>query len=315
MLYPNGLTTPPRVTGPYGWRINPVTHARQFHTGADSVGHPGGWNYASVSGVVIFAGYNGGAGNEVRVREDGTGNVVRIKHHARIDVRVGQRVGPRTITGPTGTTGQSTGVHCHFEVWPGGGFYTDPYPYVAAHLGSTAGGGVTPIENPATRSAAPQKGSAMSQVIYTEFDAPLADADPRVAKIKSYQGGETIKNFSKGVGLAALVGDAPGYKANVQVSQADKRINEWCADHTGAWRGDDGTFETDGNGVPYAVQAGRKYSLDAFLALCDAYLTPSGELATVEVGEVNIDLTPLIEAVTTSAARVEAAVKKLNPAD
>lgn len=144
-VYPNGLKTPPRVTAPYGWRINPVTHLRQFHTGVDSVGHPDGNNHAPEAGVVIFAQYNGGAGNEVRIRA-ASGCVYRLKHHRSFSVRVGQTVAQGQVTGPTGTTGQSTGVHCHTEAWPNGST-VEPYAYIAARLTGAAGGSGTPLPN------------------------------------------------------------------------------------------------------------------------------------------------------------------------
>jgi hypothetical protein len=67
-------------------------------------------------------------------------------HHASLYVRTGQRVSARQPVGKMGTTGQSTGVHCHFEtheyrLWDP----VAPSDYMArANAGSPAGGGSNP---------------------------------------------------------------------------------------------------------------------------------------------------------------------------
>jgi hypothetical protein len=141
MLYPNGLTTRPWVTSPYGWRTHPLTGLRRFHYGVDSVDHPDGFNHAPEDGVVTFARYNGGNGYEVRIK--GKTREWKLFHHFRIDVKVGQAVRQGARTGPTGTTGASTGVHCHCECWNGAA-HQDPFAYIAAHLsgGGASGGGI-----------------------------------------------------------------------------------------------------------------------------------------------------------------------------
>lgn len=119
VYWPNGSLTRPRVSSDFdAARKNPVTGIVQPHNGIDLVG----WtdNCSPVDGTVVFAGYNGGAGNEVRIRADGptafhVGDYYRILHHASLYVRTGDRVKARQPVGRMGTTGQSTGVHCHFE--------------------------------------------------------------------------------------------------------------------------------------------------------------------------------------------------------
>lgn len=142
--YPNGLTTPPKVTDPYGMRWHPIYHDYRMHYGTDSVNHPAGKNYAPEAGLVVFAAYNGGGGFEVRI-ESGGGRQWRIKHHSSFLVSVGQWVSQGQAVGYTGTTGDSTGVHCHCELWINGNS-TDPYAWVSQHLTSAAGGGGTPLK-------------------------------------------------------------------------------------------------------------------------------------------------------------------------
>lgn len=112
--WPNGTTQIPTVTDEYGRRaVNPATGViGAMHWGIDLVGFA--TVRAAADGVVIFASYYGGAGNYVKVQHPG-GTVTGYKHLARIDVSVGQQVQRGQALGPMGTTGDSTGVHCHFE--------------------------------------------------------------------------------------------------------------------------------------------------------------------------------------------------------
>lgn len=153
VYWPSGSLDRPRVSSDFdAARKNPVTGIVQPHNGIDLVG----WtdNCSPVDGTVVFAGYNGGAGNEVRIRADGptafhVGDHYRILHHASLYVSTGQRVKARQPVGRMGTTGQSTGVHCHFEthewrLWNP----VNPTDYMrrANAGGSAAGGGGTPWE-------------------------------------------------------------------------------------------------------------------------------------------------------------------------
>lgn len=144
MRYPNGLTTPPRVTSPYGWRRDPITGLRRFHNGTDSVGHPEGLNYAPEAGEVVFAGWNGSVGYEVRIRAGG--RLWRLFHHAprSLRVKLGDSVSEGQSLGATGSTGLVTGVHCHLALSVDG-VQVDPFAYIAAHLNDLADAGSTPI--------------------------------------------------------------------------------------------------------------------------------------------------------------------------
>jgi hypothetical protein len=144
--WPNGLITIPRVTSEFNpKRLNPVTHIVTAHLGIDLIGF--GNNLAVAAGLVTWAQYNGGAGNEVRVKHD-DGTETRYKHNARFLVSKGQRVSRGQALGVMGTTGNSTGIHCHFETR-----YTpltiaiNPRVFMAGRVGSIspAGGGGTTL--------------------------------------------------------------------------------------------------------------------------------------------------------------------------
>lgn len=131
-VWPNGKTTIPRVTDEFGPRPGkPVPGVSPFHRGIDLVGFA--INCSPCDGVVIFAAYNGTAGNHISIRAD-NGDVFDIFHNASFLVRVGQRVSERQGVGIQGTTGASTGVHCHFECHPGGGVAVNPRVYMAAAI-------------------------------------------------------------------------------------------------------------------------------------------------------------------------------------
>jgi hypothetical protein len=169
MLYPNGRTIRPHVTSPYGWRIHPLTGLRRFHFGTDSVDHPDGFNHAPEAGVVTFARYNGGNGNEVRIQ--GKTRLWKLFHHLRIDVKVGQVLAVGARTGPTGTTGASTGIHCHGECWRNS-TSQDPFAYIAANLsgGGASGGGIDDEGNPQMfRLILTKRGSTAAANLYDMF--------------------------------------------------------------------------------------------------------------------------------------------------
>ncbi|KJL49149.1 Murein DD-endopeptidase MepM [Microbacterium hydrocarbonoxydans] len=193
VLWPNGSASIPPVTSEFNpARKNPVTGIVQPHTGIDLVG----WStiLAPVDGVVTFAGYNGGAGNEVRIRADGAnafikGDVFRMLHNRELWVRTGQRVTQGQGVAVMGTTGNSTGTHCHFETRPGGGSAINPRDYMASRNASTSGGTGTP-----STPSIPQTGDPQMFLFYagvlSASNAYLATYDGRTLKVRPTQGVE-----------------------------------------------------------------------------------------------------------------------------
>lgn len=143
-VWPNGSTMIPTVTDEYGMRTNPVSGAYVMHYGIDIVGFA--LNRSPFRGTVMYAQYNGGAGNQLTIRRLGSNDEVRIKHNASFLVKVGDIVDEGQPVGVMGTTGDSTGVHCHYETWPGGGSTVNPRIAMAAWISSSpAGGGSAPL--------------------------------------------------------------------------------------------------------------------------------------------------------------------------
>ena len=131
---PSGWVRPTggRISSPYGWRVNPYTGDQALHAGTDLAPGCDAPIVAAHSGVVIFAGYNGGYGNFILLDNGdsistGYGHIV----NGGILVSAGQQVNAGQQIARVGSTGHSTGCHLHFEVRPGG-TAIDAAPFMAA---------------------------------------------------------------------------------------------------------------------------------------------------------------------------------------
>lgn len=107
------------ITSSFGYRIHPIFKSRIFHSGIDIGGANGGAVMASNDGKVIYAGWYGGYGKCV-ILDHGVINGQPITtlyaHMSSIAVSNGQMVRKGQTVGREGSTGYSTGPHCHFEV-------------------------------------------------------------------------------------------------------------------------------------------------------------------------------------------------------
>lgn len=139
VLWPNGGTaTPPkpgatgsgfRATSEFGRRTHPVSGAPgTFHYGLDLIG----WSTikAPVAGTVTIASYQGSYGNLVEIT-DSKGDRYRMAHNKSISVKKGAKVKQGQSVAIMGTTGNSTGVHSHFEVKPRGKNQVNPRSWMA----------------------------------------------------------------------------------------------------------------------------------------------------------------------------------------
>ncbi len=112
------------VTSPFGWRWG------RMHKGIDIAGPVGTPVFAAAPGVVVTAGWtSGGYGNLVDIQH-ADGSLTRYAHNYRILVQVGQRVEQGQEISEMGSTGYSTGPHCHFEVHPSGHGAVNPIAYL-----------------------------------------------------------------------------------------------------------------------------------------------------------------------------------------
>jgi len=105
-----------RVASGYGYRIDPVYKTVKLHAGIDFTAPSGTPVYATAAGNVETAGFHaGGYGNHIIINH-GYGYKTLYGHMVRLKKRVGQRVTRGEVIGWVGSTGKSTGPHCHYEV-------------------------------------------------------------------------------------------------------------------------------------------------------------------------------------------------------
>jgi murein DD-endopeptidase MepM/ murein hydrolase activator NlpD len=123
-----------KVTSYMGWRIHPVKKTRKHHNGTDII-YSGGKErgiYAPYAGTVTYAGPS-------KTKKDdgepsGFGYYVKITHNINgqfysslyahlvkgsMKVKQGDKVKAGDLLGTMGTSGMSTGVHLHWEIWKG----------------------------------------------------------------------------------------------------------------------------------------------------------------------------------------------------
>ena len=115
------------ITSRFGYRVAPITGASTYHGGLDIGAGMGASIVAAGAGDVIYAGDNGGYGKCVMI-DHGNGVVTVYAHMSSIGVSYGQYVTAGQYVGAVGSTGVSTGPHCHFEIRING-VQTDPAAY------------------------------------------------------------------------------------------------------------------------------------------------------------------------------------------
>ena len=103
------------LTSPQGWRIHPIYGVRKYHSGADLAAEQGTPIVACQSGTVAYAGWIDGYGNTV-VIDHGAGVTSLYGHNSELLVSAGQKVSQGDRIALCGSTGNSTGPHCHWEV-------------------------------------------------------------------------------------------------------------------------------------------------------------------------------------------------------
>ncbi len=105
-----------RLASGFGYRIDPIYKTPKMHTGLDFASPIGTPIYATGDGTVSESGLdNGGYGNHVIINH-GYGYETLYGHMVKIKVRTGERVMRGQVIGWVGSTGKSTGPHCHYEV-------------------------------------------------------------------------------------------------------------------------------------------------------------------------------------------------------
>ena len=107
-------------------RRHPVLHTIRAHKGVDYAANKGSPIRATGDGTIIFAEYNGGCGNEIKIKHS-EDYVTRYCHLDKFSSRtkVGRKVKQGQTIGYVGSTGLATGPHLHYEFHVNGK-HTDP---------------------------------------------------------------------------------------------------------------------------------------------------------------------------------------------
>lgn len=115
------------------YRAAGASWSKGYHTGVDFPVPTGTSVKAVAAGQVVSAGWGGSFGYQVVIRH-ADGRYTQYAHLSAISVKDGQSVVGGQRIGRSGSTGNSTGPHLHFEVRTGPGFGTDvdPVAYLRA---------------------------------------------------------------------------------------------------------------------------------------------------------------------------------------
>ncbi|SEO77895.1 M23 family metallopeptidase [Actinacidiphila rubida] len=104
------------------------------HSGQDFVVPSGTTVRAAHTGTVVTAGWGGAYGNNIVIKH-GSQLYTQYGHLSKIEVHVGEPVTTGEEIGKSGSTGNSTGPHLHFEVrtTPYYGSSVEPLHFLRAH--------------------------------------------------------------------------------------------------------------------------------------------------------------------------------------
>lgn len=108
-----------RISSYFGGRKSPGGIGSTNHKGIDIAVPRGTPIYAADGGTVTYSGWMSGYGYLVQI-DHGNGYVTRYGHNSSLTVSVGQHVYKGQQVARAGSTGNSTGNHCHFEIRIGG---------------------------------------------------------------------------------------------------------------------------------------------------------------------------------------------------
>lgn len=132
-----GTITPPtyvkpisggRISSYFGYRKSPGGIGSTNHKGIDWATPTGTPVYASCGGVVQSSGWAGGYGYCVSINHP-DGKQTRYAHNSSLVVTAGQTVKQGDLIAYSGSTGNSTGPHVHFEILIGG-HQVNPLDYI-----------------------------------------------------------------------------------------------------------------------------------------------------------------------------------------
>ena len=117
-----------RISSEFGYRTSPISGKREFHNGLDIPGGYGTAIVAAEAGTVTYAGWMNGYGYTIII-DHGSGLTTLYGHNSSLVVKKGQKVSRGQQIAKCGSTGWSTGNHCHFTVSKNGSA-VNPHNYL-----------------------------------------------------------------------------------------------------------------------------------------------------------------------------------------
>lgn len=117
-----------RISSEYGYRTSPISGKREFHNGLDIPAPYGSAIVATEAGTVTYSGWMNGYGYTIII-DHGSGITSLYGHNSSLVVKKGQKVSRGQTIAKCGSTGWSTGNHCHFTISKGGSA-VNPHNYV-----------------------------------------------------------------------------------------------------------------------------------------------------------------------------------------
>lgn len=192
-----------KVTSFMGWRIHPVKKTKKHHNGTDIIYTNKKDNkiYAPYAGTVTYAGPS-------KTKQDngepsGFGYYVKITHNINgqfysslyahlvkgsMKVKQGDKVRPGDVLGVMGTSGMSTGVHLHWEIWKGkshgwsddGKGFVEPIEFMKALINLEGAAEYADVASaPSNKASSPKTPGATAKPIEAKPKAkPAAPAKP-----------------------------------------------------------------------------------------------------------------------------------------
>ena len=117
-----------RISSEYGYRTSPISGKKEFHNGLDIPAPYGSAIVAAEAGTVTYAGWMNGYGYTIII-DHGSGITSLYGHNSSLVAKKGQKVSRGQTIAKCGSTGWSTGNHCHFTISKGGSA-VNPHNYV-----------------------------------------------------------------------------------------------------------------------------------------------------------------------------------------
>ena len=162
------------ISSDYGYRH--IFGGLNFHRGVDIPAPMGTAVHAAANGTVVFAGVKGSYGNLVII-DHGNGFQTLYGHNSGFLVKAGDVVSKGQTIAAVGSTGRSTGPHCHFEVHLNGEL-VDPLMYLPGENNAPARLQIPLSELNQGEAASAQETASENTQKPAENPAPAAPAGP-----------------------------------------------------------------------------------------------------------------------------------------